>query len=300
MQEMMNTREVAEYLGIHEKQVYSLIKSEKIPCTRVTGKWIFPKYMIDKWISDSASLDPIPKNSSKRNFILAAGSNDPILDILISNTKENFNDFNIFSSSTGSTEGLKLLSKGEVDLAWCHIFDSATGEYNIPFVTDYFTDNKIVIVHLFSREQGFVVSKNVEDKIKGFKDLTDNEIIFANRQVGSGTRIFIDYELEKAGVDSSKINGYEDQLYTHFEVGLSVKSNVANVGVATIAISKLFDLPFIPIVKESFDMVMPQDIFFKKEVQLFIETLNSDKCRSKIEPLGDYDFSNTGKILYTT
>ncbi len=40
--EMMNTKQVAEYLGIHEKQVYALIKDGRIPCTRVTGKWLFP------------------------------------------------------------------------------------------------------------------------------------------------------------------------------------------------------------------------------------------------------------------
>ncbi|MDD1758541.1 MAG: helix-turn-helix domain-containing protein, partial [Methanotrichaceae archaeon] len=53
-EEIMNTKEVAKYLGIHEKQVYALIKSKKIPSTRVTGKWIFPKKLIDEWIESNA------------------------------------------------------------------------------------------------------------------------------------------------------------------------------------------------------------------------------------------------------
>jgi excisionase family DNA binding protein len=55
--EMMNTKEVAEYLGIHEKQVYALIKAKRIPCTRVTGKWIFPRPIIDRWITENARTE---------------------------------------------------------------------------------------------------------------------------------------------------------------------------------------------------------------------------------------------------
>ena len=143
-------------------------------------------------------------------------------------------------------------------------------------------------------------NKTLKDKIKSVNDLGNENIIFANRQKGSGTRIFLDHEIEKTGVDSSKINGYEDELYTHLEVGLAIQSGKANVGLATVAVSKLFGLPFVPLVNESFDMVLPQDVFFKKEVQAFIETLNSIECRNKVEPLGDYDFSSSGKIIYTT
>lgn len=53
--EFMQVREVARYLGINEKKIYFLAKAGKIPCTRVTGKWTFPKKLIDRWIEESAS-----------------------------------------------------------------------------------------------------------------------------------------------------------------------------------------------------------------------------------------------------
>ena len=53
-EEMMNTKEVAGYLGIHEKQVYALIKSKRIPSTRITGKWVFPRKIIEEWIESNA------------------------------------------------------------------------------------------------------------------------------------------------------------------------------------------------------------------------------------------------------
>ena len=81
--ELMNTREVARYLGINDKKVYFLAKAAKIPCTRVTGKWTFPKKLIDRWIEESASgLVDRKAKTEERNFLLAAGSDDPSLGIL--------------------------------------------------------------------------------------------------------------------------------------------------------------------------------------------------------------------------
>ncbi len=299
----MNTKEVAEYLNIHEKQVYALIKAHKIPCTRVTGKWIFPKHLIDEWITAN-SQEAIKQSDDTvlpvRGSLLAAGSNDPILDILLNDTKQAHPDLYIFTCSTGSTGGLKLLGEQRIDLAWCHLFDPQSGGYNIPYLSEFLEGRKIAVVHLFYRELGFVSSSDLVNNVRSFKDLLNPDIRFINRQKGSGTRVLLDYRLAEAGIEPSGIKGYENEVYTHFEVGLGILSGSANAGIATIAVSKLFGLPFAPIIKESFDMVLPQETFFDKNVQAFMETLKSPSFRQKVKPLGDYDFSESGKIIYAT
>ena len=157
-EQMMNTREVAEYLGINEKQVYALIKGGSIPCTRVTGKWVFPKNLIDEWILSTARNESsLPRNERKPDsHLLAAGSNDPVLDMLMNHLT--YEDFRIFSCNTGSTEGLRLLGENRSDIAWCHIFDSGTGTYNVPYVSSHLSNKKIAMVHLFYRETGLLVS----------------------------------------------------------------------------------------------------------------------------------------------
>jgi len=120
-----------------------------------------------------------------------------------------------------------------------------------------------------------------------------------NRQKGSGTRVLLDYHLKKLQIAPSKINGYEMEVYTHFEVGLSILSKEADVGIATIAVSKLLGLPFIPITQENFDMILDQTTFFEKGIQTFIEILNSQEFRNRVERLGSYDFKNSGKVLYS-
>ncbi len=301
-EEMMNTKEVAKYLGIHEKQVYALIKSKKIPSTRVTGKWVFPRKLIDEWIDSNAKtgLEQARQKSRKiEGALLASGSNDPILDMLHTYMRKSYPEFYIFSANTGSTDGLRALNMGYTDIAWSHLFDPKSGEYNVPFLSNHLTNVKPVVVNLFRRDLGFVVAPKNPFHIQGFEDLAQKRVRFINRQKGSGTRVLLDHHLKRLRITPSRINEYEKEVYTHFEVGLSILSKEADVGIATIAVSKLLGLPFIPIIQESFDMILDQSTFFEKGIQAFIEILNSHEFRNRVERLGSYDFKNSGKILYS-
>ena len=300
--EMMNTKDVAKYLGIHEKQVYALIKSKRIPSTRVTGKWVFPKKLIDEWIESNAqkSLGQAREKSRRiEGALLASGSNDPILDILHTYMRNLYPEFYIFTANTGSTDGLKALNKGYTDIAWSHLFDPKTGEYNIPFLPNYVPDIKPVVVNLFCRDLGFLVTAKNPLGIHGFEDLARKDVKFINRQKGAGTRVLLDFNLKRLRIPSSQITGYEKEVYTHLEVGISILSKESDVGIATVAVSKFFGLSFIPITTESFDMILDQSTFFEKGVQAFMEVLNSDGFRKRITKLGNYDFKDSGKILYS-
>jgi len=300
--EMMSTKEVAKYLGIHEKQVYALIKSKRIPSTRVTGKWVFPRKLIDDWIESNAKtgLEQARQKSRKiEGALLASGSNDPILDMLQTYLKKSYPEFYIFSANTGSTEGLKALNMGYTDIAWSHLLDPKSGEYNIPFLSTYLPNLKPVVVNLFRRDLGFVVAKKNPYRIQGFEDLTKKGVRFINRQKGAGTRVLLDHHLKRLKISPSQINGYEREVYTHFEVGLSILSKEADVGIATMVVSQLLGLPFIPITRENFDMLMDQSAFFGKGIQAFIEVLNSKDFRNRVEGLGNYDFKQSGKIIYS-
>ncbi len=300
-EEIMSTKEVAQYLGIHEKQVYALIKSKRIPSTRVTGKWIFPKKLIDEWIDTNARAgmaEARRKSKQIEGALLASGSNDPILDILKTYIRKAYPEFYIFSANTGSTDGLKALNQGYTDIAWSHLLDPKSGQYNIPFLSTYLPNLKAVVINLFNRDLGFLVAPGNPLNIHGFKDLAKPKIRFINRQKGSGTRVLLDHHLRELKIPASSIKGYENEVYTHFEVGLSVLAKETDLGLATGSVSKLLGLSFIPLTQESFDMLLDQSTFFERGVQAFIEILNSKEFRSRVENLGSYDFKNSGKIIY--
>lgn len=300
--DLMNTKEVAKYLDIHEKQVYLLIRAGKIPCSRVTGKWIFPKKFIDEWIERSA-LDGIMlagnKIKSIEGALLASGSNDPVLDMLLSSMKKNHPGFNIFSANTGSLSGLDALNTGLTDISFSHLYDPESGDYNTPYLKKHCPDRHPVVVNLFHRQIGFLINKSKVRHFKGWESLASEKIRLINRQKGSGIRILLDQELEKRGIDQENIAGYDHEVYTHFEVGLSLVSNEADVGIASAAVSKILDLEFQPLVNERFDMILDKDTFFQPVVQAFIETLQSDQFKNRVEKIGHYNFKDAGRILHS-
>ena len=301
-EEIMSTKEVAQYLGIHEKQVYALIKSKRIPSTRVTGKWIFPKKLIDEWIDTNTRAgmaEARRKSKQIEGALLASGSNDPILDILKTYIRKAYPEFYLFSANTGSTDGLKALNQGYTDIAWSHLLDPKSGQYNIPFLSTYLPNLKAVVINLFNRDLGFLVAPGNPLNLHGFKDLVKPKVRFINRQKGSGTRVLLDHHLRQIKIPASSIKGYENEVYTHFEVGLSILAKETDVGLATGSVSKLLGLSFIPLTQESFDMLLDQSTFFERGVQAFIEILHSKEFRSRVENLGSYEFKNSGKIIYS-
>ncbi len=300
--ELMNTKEVAKYLDIHEKQVYLLIKAGKIPCTRVTGKWIFPVKLIDEWIQTTAhdGLQQARKRiNSIEGALLAAGSNDPVLDMLLTAIKKDHPAFNIFSANTGSVSGLEALNSGLTDIAFAHLFDPQTGDYNTPYLKQYCPDSHPVVVNLFYRQIGFLIARSQSNVFQGWESLKNQNLRFINRQSGSGIRILLDYELQSRGINCGDITGYENEVYTHFEVGLSLVSGEADVGIASAAVAKILDLNFQPLVSERFDMILDKDIFFQPAIQALIETLQSDQFKNRVEKIGNYDFKDAGRILHS-
>ena len=285
-----------------KKQVYHLIKIKSIPCTRVTGKWVFPKKLIDRWITTNALkngpfIDDVLKNAAGALF--AAGSNDPILDILINRMQIN-GGRHIFSCVTGSTEGVRLLGCGFTDIAWCHLSRPDTGEYDINAIAELVPGKKTAIIQLFQRELGFITLQNSGINKTSFGSISSDGLKFINRQKGSGTRILIEHFIDSEGVDTGSITGYGDEVNTHMEAGLNILSGSADVCIATSSVAKILGLKFQPLIKESFDMILMQETFFREEVQMFIETLKSDKFRKMVSLLGNYDFTKSGKIIYTT
>ena len=301
--EMMNTKELARFLGIHEKQVYALTSAQRIPATRITGKWIFPRKLIEEWIESNAKagLERARQKTKKMDqALLTAGSNDLVLDLLQTHLKRSYPEFYMFSTSIGSTEGLKSLNTGYTDIAWSHLFDPKSGEYNVPFLAIHAPAIKPVVINLFYREIGFVVAPKNPLGFKDFHDLTRKDVKFVNRQKGSGTRALLDYHLKELSIPASEIRGYESESYTHLEVGLSILSKEADVGIATVAVASLFRLAFIPIREERFDMVLGQSTFFEPAVQSFIEVLRSNTFHKRVTKLGNYSFRDSGKIMYSS
>src|SRR3990170_818404 len=270
MNEFLNTKEVAKYIGINEKKIYFMAKAGKLPCTRVTGKWVFPKKLIDEWIEEHSRGATRTKKEPEREFLLAAGSDDPSLGILRDLYTARKTPAALFFATSGSSGGLAAIRDGVADVALSHLLDSETGEYNLPFVREMIPFG-IAVAPLFHPELGLLLGPGNPLGLRTLADLGRAGIHMINRQAGSGTRHYTDQQLSKLGIDGKEIKGYDDAVTTHIEVGLKILSHQADAGIATGATARLLGLEFIPLTRERFDMVIPKARFFSPGVQTLLE-----------------------------
>jgi excisionase family DNA binding protein len=296
---MFTTKEVAEYLSINEKQVYRLIKEKKIPATRITGKWLFPKNLIEEWVVASAreSVTPSPHQDPGHQVVIA-GSNDLALELLVKNANLQNPDYTISISNVGSLAGLIALEHGTCHVAATHLLDQETGEYNSSFIKKHFPEMKVVLLNVAHREQGLIVKKGNPLAIKNLKHLAAKKVKFINRQEGSGTRVLLDYGLRDLGIDSGSIEGYGRTAYTHMEVALEVFSGGADVGIGIMAAARMLGLDFVPLARERFDLAIPTASFSTDAVQALCTVLRSDDFKSNIVEMGGYEVRDTGKVVY--
>jgi excisionase family DNA binding protein len=297
--ELMNTRQVAGYLGINEKKIYALAKAGKIPCTRVTGKWTFPRKLIDAWIEQSAvrperrQMRPEP-----RPFLLAAGSDDPSLSMLRDLFEQRTTPASFFLNTVGSSGGLAALHNGIADLATTHLLDPRSGEYNLPFVKELLGDGTVV-VQLFYRQLGLVVARGNPLKLRSISDLARPKVRLINRQAGSGTRLYLDQALSRLKIDARRLHGYETSVSTHLDVAMRVLRGEADAGLVTLASARMLGLDFVALTRERFDAVIARERFFSPGIQTLLSIVGSSEFRGRLEAMGGYDGAESGRIINT-
>jgi putative molybdopterin biosynthesis protein len=296
--EMLNTKDLANYLNINEKQVYRIIKEKKIPATRITGKWTFPRKLIDEWIIGSAN-ENVGKGKTRalKDHIVVMGSNDFTIELLSHELSRKFPEFSLSFSNVGSIGGLIALGRGSSHVAGCHLFDIKTGEYNLPYLHRYLPDLETIVVNLVYRDLGLILKPNNPLNINTIEDLAQPKIRIINRQEGSGTRILFDFELNRLGIDPNRINGYEKEVNTHNEVAMAVLSGEAEVGLGILSAAKMLGLEFVHITKERYDFVIRKENFSARPLTALLEVIRSQEFRDKVEQMGGYDTRDCGQIM---
>jgi putative molybdopterin biosynthesis protein len=233
------------------------------------------------------------------NTIVCIGSHDNALDLLANILKKRYPKYSLSSAHVGSMGGLVALKRGEAHIAGTHLLDEETGEYNIPFIQKLLPDRKVLLVNLVYREQGLLVPKGNPKSIRGFEDLTRDDIVFVNRQAGAGTRLLTDKCLRELGISPAEVKGYEREEYTHMGVASAVLTGIADTGLAILSSARALDLEFIPVAKERYDLAIPLEYFSTDMIGCILDIIRHDgEFRGTVTKLGGYDISDMGAILY--
>lgn len=227
--------------------------------------------------------------------LITIGSHDLTIDLLGSLVKEaSAGKVTISSSNVGSLGGLIAIDRGIAHFAGCHLLDTETGDYNRSYVRKYVTKTPVVLITLVHRWQGLILQKGNPKGIKDISDLVRPGVSFVNRQPGSGTRILLDYELKRRGIEPARVNGYRNEEYTHMNVAMAVASGRGDAGLGIMAAAKALDLDFIPVTRERYDLVFPAAVMELENVRLLLEIIGSARFRQQVLAMGGCEVDQTG------
>jgi putative molybdopterin biosynthesis protein len=216
--------------------------------------------------------------------LLITGSHDPSIDYLAELAQKE--GVSVHSSHTGSMGGLLALKRKSCHAAPVHLLDPS-GEYNLPFVRRYLPGKDITLVCVAERTQGIVSREGLS-----LSELPGHS--FVNRQKGSGTRLLLDYELQKLGIPPSAIPGYDRELTTHISVALAVKQGEADAGMCVYSAAKALDLPFVPVGNERYELAIPTTDLDDPRIAALLGAIRSAEFRNILSRLGGYDTTETG------
>jgi putative molybdopterin biosynthesis protein len=303
------TRKLASKLGVEEflrvklGQVKDRIVATPLPrgagiitsITEADGIIRLPAH-VDGLKDDEPILAELLKShAAVRNTVVAVGSHDNTLDLLADELRAK-NSLSLSSSHVGSMGGLMAIKRGGCHLAGAHLLDTSDGSYNRSYVKRYLPETPVRLVNLVLRDQGLIIPKGNPKKIKGIEDLSREDLTFINRQGGSGTRILLDYRLGQLGLRIDRINGYQNEEFTHMAVAAAVLSGAADAGLGINAAARALDLDFIPVVTEQYDLVIPAEIFASEMIQTVLEIISGKGFQKRVVALGGYSTAHTGTV----
>lgn len=290
--ELMELKEVAAYLRLGERTVYALVKDRKIPCSRVTGKWLFPKRLIDLWIDENTEHVGGGRRDMQVPRALLVGSHDPLLEWAV---RESGCDFGLLCG--GSRDGLARLARGEASVAGIHLYDRRDGTFNRHAVAELPT-NEWVAIRMGARQQGLLLAEGNPLGVRGVRDVADSAARVVLRQPGAGSRELWDALVEEAGVEQTRFKTLESPALTEGDLALAIRNGVADVGLAIESVARAANLEFLPLMQEQFDLVMTRRQYFTLPVQKLFACIMSESFARHAAALGGYDVSERGTVVY--
>lgn len=312
------TEEIAKLLKVSKLTVYDLIKKGELPAYRVGKQMRVDASDLEAYKqnaksgvshaavssplfaqSPSAVLQPVPERFEEKTGIrpLVITGQDAGLDLLAKTLEKKTRKYRPLRSFVSSMDSLVAMYNGGADIVSTHLFDGDTGEYNLPYIRKLFISLPYVVIHFVTRSAGLYVKMGNPLGIKSWQDLARPGIRLVNRDKGSGARVLLDEQLRLHNLSPLSIIGYNHEETTHMGLGGRIALGQADVGVGSERPARIAGLEFIPLIQERVDLVMLKRPENEEWISLLKEALVSQELRDVLFTLGDYDLSETGRVL---
>jgi len=289
----LSTHEVAAYLGIGERKIYELLRQRRIPASRVAGKWLFPRALIDLWVLQGAEgTRGLPAPGAPPPVI--AGSHDPLLEWAVRES-----GCGLALMFDGSLDGLARLGAGQALVCGMHV-PGPDDEWNLHEVSRVVLPSAVVVIEWSWRQQGLIVARGNPAGITGVADLERKDTRVIGRQPGAGSRVLLESLLAAEGISVDALTFVEPPARSESDVALAVLSGVADTGLGIGATVTGVNLDFVPLARERYDLVIARRDYFEPAFQTLLEFTRQTRFESRARELGGYDVAGCGAVRWNS
>jgi putative molybdopterin biosynthesis protein len=291
--QLFTTAEAAAYLRLKERKIYEMVAEGTVPCTKVTGRWLFPKAELDHWLASSVSRpegvtrpDPAP---------IVSGSHDPLLEWALRESGSG-----LATLALGSEAGLSRFSAGETVAAAIHLhaLEDVNADANVATLRDRNDLYDVVMIAFCRREQGFLAAPGNPLKLESIDEIKKRRARIGMRPKGAGAQLLLLALLHQAAISLDQLSTVTPVCPTGPDVAQAIRAGRADTGIATRAVANAAGLDFIPITWEPFDLVMHQRDYFRPPLQALLGFMHAQELASRARELGGYDLGAAGSVRF--
>jgi excisionase family DNA binding protein len=292
MSELLTTEEAATYLRLSERKLYELVANGSVPCTKVTGRWLFPKAALDRWIAADLSLPSAARTAPPP---IVGGSHDPLLEWAMRESGSG-----LASLPEGSEAGLRRLSRNEIAMAAIHLhgIEGDDEQANIEAVAHAPGLHDAAVIAFARREQGLVVAPGNPLSLTDIASVAARRARLAQRPPGAGAQLLLIALLARAKIANERLNLVKPDCPTGADLAEAVRTGRADCGVASRSVAVPAGLDFVPIVWERFDLVLRQRDYFLTGPQALFAFMRTPSFRERAAELGGYDVAAAGTVRH--
>ncbi len=288
MNDFLTTRELAELLRLKERKVYDLASSGTVPCSRATGKLLFPRKAIEAWIADHAS--GVDSSQARYRPKVMLGSHDPLLEWAIRESRCGMASF-----LDSSLDGLERFATGEGMATGLHVYNSELDDWNRTIIESNFSHQPVVLVSWATRQRGLIVNPDKQKRISRLSDLHGRKV--APRQAEAGSQVLFDDLLGKENINREEIDWLEPTR-SEVDAALCVLEGKADTTFGLASIAKQYNLGFVPIVKERFDILVDRRAWFEPDWQKLLGFCHSTPFRQRAKELAGYNIEKIFTVRF--
>jgi putative molybdopterin biosynthesis protein len=291
--QLLTTAEAAAYLRLKERKIYEMVAAGTVPCTKVTGRWLFPKAELDQWLGTSvarpdgmARLEPMP---------IVAGSHDPLLEWALRESGSG-----LATLAVGSEAGLERFLAGDCIAASMHLhaLNDVAADANVAAMAERGDLHDAVMIGFCRREQGFLLAPGNPLRLASIDEVIAKRARICLRPKGAGAQLLLLALLHRAKSALDALVSVSPICPTGPDIAQAIRAGRADTGIATRAVANAAGLDFVPVVWEPFDLVMRQRDYFRPALQALFKFLRSDALVARAHELSGYDMGGAGDVRF--